>query len=124
MGHSFQRWANITATAETICTIIFSLPRSLASMVKPSVAAMDRRPLTRNSRPMITMAIHQGNEGGGNQKLVSQGIEQDADSCDLAALAGEISIDAVGHRRDDEYRRSQQLFFSIDTAEMIPTENP
>ena len=54
------------ATTETICTSIFILPRSLAWMVKPSDAAMERRPLTRNSRPMMMTAIHAGTVRGLN----------------------------------------------------------
>src|SRR5579864_507065 len=50
-----QRMARIAATTETICTTIFNLPSSLASMVKPSEAAIERKPEIRNSRPtMIT----------------------------------------------------------------------
>jgi len=49
---------------------------------------MERKPLTRNSRPMMMTAIHAGtrlglnwdesNEGGGDEKFVGHGIEQDA----------------------------------------------
>src|SRR5246127_2450235 len=65
-GHSFQRWSRITATTETICTTILNLPSSLASMVKPSEAAIERRPLTRNSRPITTIATQAGTRLGLN----------------------------------------------------------
>ena len=52
-----QRWLRMTATMATIWTTVLSLPRSLAWMVKPSLEAMERRPLTRNSRPMTRTAI-------------------------------------------------------------------
>ena len=48
----------MAATTETIWETVFSLPRSLAWMVKPSEEAIERSPLIRNSRPMITTAIH------------------------------------------------------------------
>src|SRR5580700_3052679 len=60
MGHSFQRWSRMTATTETICTSILNLPRLLASIANPSEAAIERNPLTRNSRPIIITAIHAG----------------------------------------------------------------
>ena len=44
-------------TTDTICVTVLSLPRSLAWMVNPSEAAMDRSPEIRNSRPMMTTAI-------------------------------------------------------------------
>src|SRR5690348_18318214 len=56
--HISQRMARIAATTDTICTTIFSLPSSLASMVKPSDAAMERSPEIRNSRPMMITATH------------------------------------------------------------------
>src|SRR5579863_75155 len=71
MVHSFQRWSRITATTETICTTILNLPSSLASMVKPSDAAMDRKPLTKNSRPITTTAIHAGTRLGFNWTRVT-----------------------------------------------------
>ena len=51
-------------------TSIFILPRSLASIVKPSDAAIERRPLTRNSRPMMMTAIHAGTVRGLNYTSV------------------------------------------------------
>src|SRR5579864_3422370 len=66
IASSFQRWSRITATTETICTTILNLPSSLASMVNPSDAAIERRPLTRNSRPITTIATHAGTRLGFN----------------------------------------------------------
>ena len=43
---------------------VLSLPISEASMVKPSEAAMERRPETRNSRPMMMTAIQGGTMRG------------------------------------------------------------
>ena len=63
-GELFQRRSRITATTATIWTTIFSLPSSLASMVKPSEAAMERKPLTRNSRPMTHRRQSSGNQRG------------------------------------------------------------
>src|SRR5256886_4758897 len=56
----------LTKNTETICTTILDLPRSLASMVKPWEAAMERRPLTRNSRPITMTATHAGTMRGLN----------------------------------------------------------
>ena len=56
---------------ETICTFILNLPRSLASMVNPSEAAMERRPLTKNSRPMMTTATQAGTMRGLNWTRVT-----------------------------------------------------
>src|SRR5579872_6502039 len=50
----------------------FSLPRSLASIVNPSDAAIDRSPLTKNSLPMITTAIHAGTSRGLNCTSVTK----------------------------------------------------
>ena len=116
----------MTATTEKIWTTILNLPRSLASMVKPSEAAMERKPLTRNSRPMMTTAIHagtsrgielhQGDEGGGDQQFVGQWVEKHAHGGDLAALAGEIAINAVGDGGGDEQRSRQNFFFAVHTG--------
>ena len=51
-------------TTQTIWMTVFSLPRSLAWMVKPSEDAMERSPETRNSRPMMTTAIQTLITGG------------------------------------------------------------
>ena len=63
--------------------------------------------------------LHQGDEGSGDQKLVGHRIEENADSRDLAALAGQVSIDTVGHGGGDEYRRREQFFSPVFAAEMI-----
>ena len=90
----------------TIWMTVLSLPISLASMVKPSVEAMERRPVTRNSRPMTRTAIQgfitrgligdQEDEGGGDHEFVGEGVEQHAEGGDLAAFSGEIAVQAVG----------------------------
>ena len=67
-------------TTQTIWMTVLSLPRSLASMVKPSDEAIERRPLMRNSRPMMITTIqtlttcgvvgHQGDQRAGDHDLV------------------------------------------------------
>src|ERR1700733_9929974 len=61
----------MTATTETICTTILNLPSSLASMVNPPDAAIERKPLTRNSRPMMMTAIQAGTRLGLNWTRVT-----------------------------------------------------
>ncbi len=73
---------------------------------------MERRPLTRNSRPMMMTAIQAGTRLGLNctsvtkaaaiKKLVGHGIEQNAHGGDLSALAGQVAVNAVGHGGGDE----------------------
>src|SRR5579864_332067 len=59
------RWS-IAATIATLCTIIFNLPRSEASIVNPSEDAIARNPLTKNSREMMMTATHAGTTLGLN----------------------------------------------------------
>src|SRR5215467_12512544 len=88
--HSSQRRARMAATTLTICTTILSLPSSLASMVKPSEAAIERRPEIRNSRPTMMMATH---------TLTMEGI-----SCTRAmyAAASQVPVYAVRDRGQNE----------------------
>src|SRR5437763_753037 len=61
--------ARMAATTETICTTILNLPRSLASMVKPAEAAMERNPETRNSRRLY----HPGPAFSGYRECLDRG---------------------------------------------------
>ncbi len=66
-------------------------------MVNPPDAAMERRLVTRDSRPMMMTAIqagtrlevelHQDYKSGSDQQFVCHGIEQNAHGGDLSPLA-------------------------------------
>ncbi len=117
----------MAATTETIWMTVLSLPMSLASMVKPSEAAMERRPETRNSRPMTRTAIQGlttprvvGDEHdvrGGDHQLVGERVEQHADGGDLAAFAGEVAVEAVGDGGRDEDEGGEDLLLAVRAAE-------
>ena len=76
---------------------------------------MERRPETRNSRPMMMTAIHGGTTarivgdqddvGGGDHQLVGERVEQHAQRRDLVAAAREVAVEAVGDGREDEDAR-------------------
>jgi len=68
--------------------------------------------------------LHQRNEGGGDEKLVGQRIEQDSHGGDLTALASEVAVDSVGGRSGDEDCRCQQLSFAIDAVEARAQQDP
>jgi hypothetical protein len=53
--------------------------------------------------------LHQRDEGGGDQQLVGERIEQHAHGGDLAAFAREIAVNAVGDGSQDENGRSQDF---------------
>ena len=55
-----QRIPAITSAMATTCATILVFPSSLASMVYPPAAAIERNPETANSRPMIRITIHAG----------------------------------------------------------------
>ena len=44
----------------TICQTVLCLPHLPAEIISPLLAASRRRPVTRNSREMMTTAIHAG----------------------------------------------------------------
>src|ERR1039457_2279898 len=70
-------------------------------------------------RNQARVELDEGNEGGGDEKFVGHGIEQNAHGGDLAALASQVAVNAVGHRCGNEQRRGEQLFGAVFAAEMI-----
>ena len=51
---------------------------------------------------MLRIKLHQGDEGGGDQQLVGDGIQQHPDGRHLGAPACQVAVDGVGQRGGDE----------------------
>lgn len=68
--------------------------------------------------------LNQRNESGGDEKFVGHGIEQNAHGGDLAALAREVSVDAVGHGGGNENGRGEQFFRAVFAAEVAGRQDP
>src|SRR5664279_3874314 len=124
----------MAATTDTICTSILVLPSSLAWMVNPSEAAMDRNPLTRNSRPMMMTAIHAGTVRGLNctrvmkaaaiSSLSAHRVEQHPHRGHLGPLAGDVAVNGVRQRSRDEDERGQQFTLAVRGAETAAGQDP
>ena len=95
-------------------------------MVKPSDDAIERRPEMRNSRPMMTTAIqtlttggivgHQRHQRAGHHDLVGDGVQQHAHGGDLAALAGQVAVQAIGNRGQHKQHRRRNLLLAVRPA--------
>src|SRR6476646_1781771 len=68
--------------------------------------------------------LDQGDESGRNQQFVGQGVEQNTHGGDLAALAGEIAINAVSDGGGDEESGSQQFFSAVGRLKATGREYP
>ena len=76
------------------------------------------------SRYQAGIELHKGNVRGSNQHLIGEGVEQDTHRRDLAALASQVTVNAVGDGRPNEERRGQQLLFAMRTAQVSCRKNP
>src|SRR5581483_382157 len=72
----------------------------------------------------LRVELHQGYEGGGDEQLVGERIEEHAHGGDLAAAAREVTINAVGDRGGNENRGGEQLFFAVQAAEAAAGQDP
>ena len=67
-------------------------------------------------RDQAGVELNQRDEGGGDEELVGQGIEQDAHGRDLVAAAGEISVDAVGDGGGNKQSGGQQFLLAAKSS--------
>ena len=102
----------IAATCETS----FAFPKSLASMMYPSAAAMLRRPEMANSRAMTTIVIH-----AGTTRTCTSAIRAE-DTSSLSAIGssnvptvvicahrGEIAVKQIGESSQQKQAQRQHL---------------
>src|SRR5208282_1575442 len=68
--------------------------------------------------------LHQGDERGGDQKLVRQRIKQHPDRSNLPTLARKVSVNAVSNRGRYKQSRRQQLFLSAHALKTVGGKNP
>src|SRR5438128_5961299 len=80
----------------------------------------DRHPC----RNQAGVELNQGHECGGDEQLISEGIEQHPDRGDLPTFAGQVTVNSIGDRGDNEQRRGHQFFLPMGAAEAIAGENP
>src|SRR6266404_1270984 len=53
--------------------------------------------------------VHQGNEGGGDEEVVRNGVEQDAERGHLQAAAREVAVGPIRGSREQENGHSKNL---------------
>src|SRR5579862_1937142 len=75
-------------------------------------------------RNQAGIELHESDESRRNQKLVGQRVKQHSHGGDLAALAGQISVNTVRNRSCDEQRRCQQFLFASRTSKAIGGKDP
>ena len=96
---------------------ILILPSGDAGIATPRAWARLRRPVTANSRPMMTATIHAGARSICTSEmnaavissLSASGSMHLAERGDLLAAAREVAVEPVGERRDAEDRRADEL---------------
>ena len=57
--------------------------------------------------------LHQGDEGGGDEQLVGQGVEQHAHGGDLMTAPRQVAVESVGDGGGDEDGRGQQFALAM-----------
>ena len=75
-------------------------------------------------RNQAGIELHQRDKRSGDEELVGQGIEQYAHGRDLAAAAGQVSVDAVSDGGGDKQGRCQQLLLAVKGAKMVGGKQP
>lgn len=68
--------------------------------------------------------LHERDVGSGDQELVGQGVEQHAESRDLLTFAGEVAVESVGDRGEDEHSRCQQFLLTVAAIEDMARQDP
>src|SRR5205814_6651462 len=62
--------------------------------------------------------VNQSDEGGGNQELVGDGVEQNSEGGDLKAAAGEVSIGPIGGGGGKQDEHTEKLKAHVKSPQL------